>query len=284
MAHVGALVDHQPLDLMEHGRVCHVVVAAVGAARRDDAVRRRLRLHGADLHRRGVGPEQHALARLVGAEVEGVVHLPRRVLRRDVERREVVEVVLDVGPFDDPEAHVGEDRDQLVQHLADGVNGALRLGAGRQGDIHALRREALVQGGAFQRSAAHVDRVGELALDLVEPDSGFLAGLDIEAAQALHRLAERRFLAERSDTGLLQCGQVAGRFDPGQHLLFQGVKVFQGPYSDGRPVTERRPISRSRRARSAPVPRRPRTPPAHGRRGPQEPCGRYPPWRAQGRA
>ena len=145
-----------------------------------------------------------------------------------------MEVVLDVRPFDDPEAHVGENRDQLVQHLADGVNGALRLRAGRERHVHALGREALVQSGAFQRRTAHVDRVGELALDLVEPDSGFLAGVDVEPAQALHRLAERRLLAERGDARLLQCGQVAGRLDPGQHLLFQGVKVFQGPYSDGR--------------------------------------------------
>ena len=284
MAHVGALVDHQPLDLVEHGRVGHVVVAAVGAARRDDPVRRRLGLHVANLHRRGVGPEQHALARLVGTEIEGVVHLPRRVLGRDVERREIVEVVLDVGPFDDPEAHVGEDRDQLVQHLADGMNGADRLRARRQGDVHPLGREALVQVRPLQRRAACVDGIGQLALDLVEPRAGLLAGVDIEPAQALHRLGERRFLAERRDTGLLQRGQVAGRLDPGQHALFQGVEVFQGPYSGGRAPVERRPLSRSRRARSAPAPRRPRTPPAHGRRGRPAPCGRCLSWRARGRA
>ena len=39
----------------------------------------------------------------------------------------LVEVVLDIRPFDDPESHVCEDRDQLVQHLANRVNGALCL-------------------------------------------------------------------------------------------------------------------------------------------------------------
>ena len=63
VAHVDRLVDHQPLDLMEHRRVGLVGIAAVGAAGDDDADRRLLRLHGADLHRRGVGAQQHALAR-----------------------------------------------------------------------------------------------------------------------------------------------------------------------------------------------------------------------------
>ena len=53
------------------------------------------------------------------------------------------------------------------QHLADGVDGALRLGADRQGDVHALRCEALVQSGAFKRRPPLVDRIGELTLDLV---------------------------------------------------------------------------------------------------------------------
>ena len=35
-----ALVDHQPFDLVEHRRVRRVAVAAVDAARRDDADRR----------------------------------------------------------------------------------------------------------------------------------------------------------------------------------------------------------------------------------------------------
>ena len=57
VAHMGRAVDHQPLDLVEHRRMGRVVVAAEGAARHDDADRRLLRQHRADLHRRGVGAQ-----------------------------------------------------------------------------------------------------------------------------------------------------------------------------------------------------------------------------------
>ncbi len=49
----------------------------------------------ADLHRRGVRAQQRALA--VPGEIERVVHRARRMIGRDVQRVEIVEVVLDLG-------------------------------------------------------------------------------------------------------------------------------------------------------------------------------------------
>ena len=111
---MGAPVDQQALDLVEHRRVGDVAVAPVGAAGRDDPERRLAGQHGADLHRARVGAQQQRPAVLLGLEVEGVEHLPGRMLRRDVERLEIVPVVLDVRTFGDGEAHVGEDRDDLL--------------------------------------------------------------------------------------------------------------------------------------------------------------------------
>ena len=124
---VGLPVDDEALDLVEHRRVGLVGVVPVGAARDDDPDRRRLRPHGADLHRRGVGAQHLALAALVGREEEGVVHLPRRMADGEVQRREVELVGLDVRPFGDREAHVGEDRGELVDDLGDRVDAAARL-------------------------------------------------------------------------------------------------------------------------------------------------------------
>src|SRR3546814_4781347 len=61
--HVAFLVDHQPLDLMEHRRVRGIVIGTEGAPRHDDADRRLLGQHVADLHRRGVGAQNLAADR-----------------------------------------------------------------------------------------------------------------------------------------------------------------------------------------------------------------------------
>ena len=113
------LVDDEALDLVEHRRVGLVGIDAVGAARDDDADRRLLRQHRAHLHRRGVRAQHLPLAVRLRLEEERVVHLPRRMAFGEVERGEVVVVGLDVRTFGDREAHVGEDRGQLVDHLAD---------------------------------------------------------------------------------------------------------------------------------------------------------------------
>ena len=59
-----------------------------------------------------------------GAEIERVVHLARRMAFGEVELGEVEIVGLDVRPFGDREAHVGEDRRELVDHLADRMDAA----------------------------------------------------------------------------------------------------------------------------------------------------------------
>src|SRR5690606_8018750 len=117
----GALVHQQALDLVEHRRVGLVAVAAVDLAGGDHAQRRRVLLHEAHLHARGVGAQQPALAALVGAHVEGVVHGPRRMVRREVQGLEVVPVVLDLRAFGQLVTHAGEDVGDALQGAADRV-------------------------------------------------------------------------------------------------------------------------------------------------------------------
>jgi hypothetical protein len=101
-----------------------VGILPVGLSRNDDADRRLLRLHGADLHRRGMGAQNLALATVVGLEKESVVHLAGRMAVGKVQRGEIVVVGLDIRTFGDGEAHVGEDGGDLVDDLADGVDAA----------------------------------------------------------------------------------------------------------------------------------------------------------------
>ena len=155
-AHVGdirRLVDDEAFDLMEHRRMGRVAILPVGLAGNDDADRRLLRLHGADLHRRGVRAQHLALALFVRLEEEGVVHLAGRMTFGEVQRGEIVIVGLDIRTFGDREAHVGEDRGDLVDDLADRMDAAAlgRRGAHRQGDIDGLARQPCVDRRVLQR-------------------------------------------------------------------------------------------------------------------------------------
>ncbi len=172
MAHMRRPVDDQPLDLMEHRRMRRVMVAAKGAARHDDADRRLLRQHRADLHRRGMRAQHQPGA--VGAlgQVEGVVLLPRRMLGRDVERGEIVEILFDMRPLGDDKAHLAKDRDDLVDGLADRMDAALAGKRHRQGHVGALGGEPLFE----RRPAEPLRRFGERRGDPVLGGVQFGAG------------------------------------------------------------------------------------------------------------
>src|SRR6185503_375451 len=59
VAEMRALVDDEALDLVELRRMRRIGIDAIGAPRADHADRRLLAQHGAYLHRRGVGAQQH---------------------------------------------------------------------------------------------------------------------------------------------------------------------------------------------------------------------------------
>ncbi len=146
-------VERQPLALVEHRRVRGVVVGAVGAPDGDHPERQIARQHRAHLHRRGVGA-QHARRFVAGrGQVERVVVGARRVMRRDVERAEIVPVALDVRSFGDGEAHGAEDRRDLLHRAADRMDQAGGARARRQRGIEPLGGEAGVECGRFQRGA-----------------------------------------------------------------------------------------------------------------------------------
>ena len=108
------LVDHQPLDLVEHRRVAEVGVAAVDASRDDHPDRRR-----ASSPWRGSAPARCGCAAAAAGQVEGVLVVAGRVVGRDVERLEVVAVVLDLGPVRDRVAHAEEDLLDLAAYQGD---------------------------------------------------------------------------------------------------------------------------------------------------------------------
>ncbi len=226
MAEMRRLVDDEPLHLMEHRGVRLVGIGAEGAAGRDDADRRLRRLHGADLDRRGVGAEHHALVR-AGAriEIEGVVLLPCRMLVRHVERAEIIPVGLDMRPLGDREAHVAEDLDHLLPDLGDGVDRAHRLGPGGKRHVHRLGQEPRLKIGIAKRNAARLDLSGDPVLQRVQGGAGGFPLVRRHRAKTLQPLGDRALLAERGDAHFLERALIGCRGNRRGNLGFKGRKV-----------------------------------------------------------
>ena len=143
-------------------------------------------------------------------QIEGVLLLPRRMLGRDVERGEIVEIVLDVGPFGDGEAHLAEDRDELVDGLADRMDAALGLGPHRQRDVDPLAGEPRARAPRRRAAPAAASSAASISsLSTLSARAALAARLGRERAQALHQLGDAALLAEGGDAHLLE--RVAAR-------------------------------------------------------------------------
>ena len=117
---------------------------------------------------------QHlAVSVFVGRQIERVVILARRMFGRNVQRREVVEIGLDMGAFGDGETHLAEDCDHLVDGLADRVDTAFGLRTSRQRNVDAVLGKAGIQRRGFENLFSRVNRGGDGVLDRVQ----LLAGI-----------------------------------------------------------------------------------------------------------
>ena len=149
--------------------------------------------HRAHLHRRGMGAQQHARAVLLRIEEEGVVHLARRMALGEIQFGEIVVVGLDVGTFGDRKSHVGEDRVDLLEHLAQRMDAAgfRRRLAQRQRDVDGLGGEPGIERGRLQDVAARGERLGDLVLGEID-------------RRALRLAFVRRHLAERGSSAEIE--------------------------------------------------------------------------------
>ena len=250
-----AVVDDEALDLVEHRRMRLVGVAPIGAAGADDPDRRLLREHRAHLHRARVGAQDLALAMRAGGEKERVVHLARRVAGREVELGEIIVVALDVRPFGDRKAHVGENRDDLVHDLADRMDaaGLDARQADRQGHIDRLALELRLEGGVLQHRAPRRERLRDLILQRVDGRAMRLALVGLELAERGEQRRNRSLLAERGDPHGFERAFVARGVDRGERLPFEGGEVGHGGpiLSQAPPIPFSRPWGRRRRQRAS---------------------------------
>ncbi len=140
--HGDVAVDHHAFELIEGVLVggVHALVAE-DAAGRDHAQRRAQPLHAAHLHRRGVGAQQVA-----AFQPEGVLHVARGVVGRNVEGVEIVILGFHFGAVQHGEAERGEQLFELALDAGDGMQmAAARAGRGQR-EVEPFGVEPGVQG------------------------------------------------------------------------------------------------------------------------------------------
>ena len=203
MSHMGRPVDDQPLDLVEHRRMRCIVVTAERPPGNDDPDRRLLRQHRADLHRRGMRAQHEPGAVGPLRQIKRVVFLPCRMLRRYVERREVIEILLDMRAFGDHETHFAKDRDNLVHRLTNRMNASGSCVRDRESNVGTLDGEPF-----FERRASEPrSRLGERRCDPVpghvQSGARLAPLLRLQRAQFAHRQRQGATPTEDPDANLL---------------------------------------------------------------------------------
>ena len=221
-----ALVDDQALDLVELRQMAGIGrVGTVDGTRADHVDRRLLRLHGVNLHARGLGAQQHVgltvgvrlgmrdAAGVVVDHVEGVAGRAARVIHGRVERGEVVVGGVDHGAGLDGVADAAEDVLGLLDDLLDQVLVAdLRTDA-RQRNVDGVVLERALEGGDLHLGGALVEHALDQLAHLVGAlahDGAILGG---ELAHHAHQAGDATLAAEQLNACGLELSGVVGAGD-----------------------------------------------------------------------
>ena len=180
---------HNPFDLMKHWRMCRIGIDAVDAARRDDLDRRPVRFHVADLDRRRVRAQHHA-----AFDVERVVHRPRRMVLRRVERSEVVKVVFDLRTVGDIEAERAKEPFDALQRACERMQRSDAPTASRQRHVERVGRELRGEPRIGERHAARRHSSSRAFVALIRAPAAALGRWQL--AERLQLCGERAGLAE----------------------------------------------------------------------------------------
>lgn len=128
----------------------------------------------------------------------------------DVQRVEIIPIRVDLRPFGDGKAHLGQDRGHLFRHLTDRVNGALTHATRRQRHVQPFRPQAFVQRGIAQRGLLGGKGRVDLVLQRIQRRPGDLPLLGRHLAKLAHFQRHFAFFAHGRQADLLQRGFVAG--------------------------------------------------------------------------
>ena len=226
-------IHDERLHLVEDRQVRGVGrLATVDAPRRDDVHGWRLRLHRSYLDRARLrAEEQFGMAG--DRHVQGVLHGPRGMVLGDVQRLEVVPVVLDLRPLDDAEPQTEEHVDDLILHDRERMERARGRTAPRQGEID----EVVHQEGSGRLTGQPVARLLERGsedlpglVDLLAQRPALVLG---EGAQAALHLAEGGPASHHRGLRrleIVQRGRRAGQLETARSFRLQRAAHLGDPH------------------------------------------------------
>ena len=167
--------------------------------------RRRLRAHGAYLHRRGVRAQQPAIRK-----IKRIVHGARRMILRDIQRLEIVEVILDLRSRRRPEIRPARKICSMRRRVR--VTGCRLPGSWpRPGSVTSMvpLASSRCQRRLLETDAMHLERGVNRRLGLVDSLTRGRTFGGGERPQALELLGEQPLLSQQAHAHLVERAQVA---------------------------------------------------------------------------
>ena len=201
------LVDVQTFDLMEYAvRAGRDGLIAEHPARADDPDGELHRLHGADLDRRRVGPKKQRIGMPCRNE-EGVLHVPGRMVRREIQGFEHMVIILNLRTF----RHIVTEFPEYVHNLlADNRDGMPRT----KGERCTGHAQVLLRTFGHRGSLGHVLQLINLGsgslLELVELLSELSFEFRTARAELLEQLSDLTLLSKKPDSGFLNFFRIGG--------------------------------------------------------------------------
>ena len=158
-------------------------------------------------------------------EVEGVVHRARRVIRRNVQRLEVVELVFHLGALGDLVARAREQLLDALAHARDRVQRARGLAAPRQRHVDGAADELALDPLALERRAPLLDGFLDSCLGGVDARAGRRALGGLECGQALELLGQQALAPEPVHAQFVERSKAVAGGDPRQRLVGQRAEL-----------------------------------------------------------
>jgi hypothetical protein len=121
------------------------------------------------------------------------------MMRREIERLEVVPVVFDLRPLDALVAQSRKDGGDALERAGDRMETAASAITPRQGDVDPLGGESALEFGLFQRRLARSERLRQRSLDAVDFRATALALFRRQTAQCLERRGDDAVLAKQAN-------------------------------------------------------------------------------------